>query len=109
MRGRTESVDAPRLGEGARLRMGGDTPFFLGEYTRSVPPERKERNEAGARGLAPGGGGAAGEGGGRQAAHAGPTPPPARPPRSQRVSSVPPRTPSGGPAPCSGARMQPYL
>src|SRR3989304_4649464 len=28
---------------GARRRMGAATPFFLGVYTRSVPPERKER------------------------------------------------------------------
>src|SRR3989304_2649176 len=33
--------------------MGGGTPFFLGEYTRRAPPERKERNKAGARGLSP--------------------------------------------------------
>jgi hypothetical protein len=43
----TESDDAPLL-QGARLRMAGDTPGFLGEKTRSVPPQRKERNAAGA-------------------------------------------------------------
>jgi hypothetical protein len=28
--------------------MAGDTPDFLGDKTRSVPPHRKERNAAGA-------------------------------------------------------------
>src|SRR3990172_9850322 len=36
IRCRTESVDAPRQ-QGARLRMGGDTPGLFAEKFRSVP------------------------------------------------------------------------
>src|SRR4030065_511182 len=105
MAGRTESVDAPRQ-QGARLRMGGDTPGFFAEKKRRVPPVARSATKLERGGAPPrGGAGRARRSLGRPTAR-----PPPRSllpfPASPRVSLVSRRNPSGDRPPAAALECQ---